>query len=112
LTVYSRNMTEFQKRIGSKAEVYHSTARSTSGGLKKKDLVLNKHGRIVSRKKQALGRKSIKHLFALGFKPKKGKFSLMRKSMAKGKKSKRSTRKRGGATEGADLKEAFEAMQQ
>jgi hypothetical protein len=61
-------------------------------------------GRIVSRKKHAAGKKAIKRLFALGYKPQKGKFSLMRKSMAKtksmgkakGKKSKRSTRKRGG----------------
>jgi len=105
-------MTDKIKTIGSKAEVFHGTAKKTSGGIVRAGLVKNRHGRIVSRKKQALGRKSIKHLFALGFKPKKGKFSLMRKSMAKGKKSKRSTRKRGGATEGADLKEAFEAMEQ
>jgi len=72
---------------------------------------MTKNGRIVSKRKSALGKKTIKRLFALGFKPQKGKFSLMRKSMAKGKKSKRVTRKRGGA-QGADLKEAFEAMQQ
>jgi len=108
-------MTDEIKTIGSKAEVFHGTAKKTSGGIVRAGLVKNRHGRIVSRKKQALGRKSIKHLFALGFKPKKGKFSLMRKSMAKGKKgkrsTKRSTKKRGGA-QGADLKEAFEAMQQ
>ena len=105
-------MPEFQKRVGSKAEVFHGVAFWTAGHVKRAGLVKTKAGRIVSRKKQALGRKSIKRLFALGFKPTKGKFSLMRKSMAKGKKSKRSTKKRGGATEGAELKEAFEAMQQ
>ena len=108
---FIENMTDKIKAVGSKAEVFHGTARHTSGGLVRASLVLNKHGRIVSRKKQALGRKSIKHLFALGFKPKKGKFSLMRKSMAKGKKGKRSTKKRGGATEGASLSEAFETKQ-
>jgi hypothetical protein len=55
------------------------------------------HGRIISRKKHAAGKKAIKHLRALGYIAKKGTFTVMRKSMAKGKRSKRSTRKRGGA---------------
>lgn len=93
------------KTIGSKAEVFHGTAKHTSGGLKKKDLVKTRKGRIVSRKKQAAGKKAIKRLFALGYKPKKGKFTLMSKS----KKGARRTRKRGGAEpfEGASLAEAF-----
>ena len=100
----------FQRTVGSKAEVFHSTCLRTSGGLKKKDLMMTAKGRIVSRKKHAAGKKAIKRLFALGYKPQKGKFSLMRKgttksmgkakgtakSMGKGKKSRRSTRKRGG----------------
>ena len=69
-------------RIGSKAQVFHGTARQTPGGLKKSDLMFKK-GRIISRRKSAAGKKAIKHLFDLGFKPKKGKFTLMRKSMAK-----------------------------
>ena len=87
------------KAVGSKAEVFHGTAKHTSGGLKKKDLVKTRKGRIVSRKKQLAGKKAIKRLFALGYKPKKGKFSLMRKSMSKGKKSSRRTSKRGGERE-------------
>ena len=83
------------KAVGSKAEVFHGTARHTSGQLYKKDLLMTKKGRIVSKKKHALGKKSIKRLFALGYKPKKGKFSLMRK----GKKASRRTRKRGGERE-------------
>ena len=39
------------KNIGSRAEVYHGNARQTSGGLTKKDLIKNKAGRIVSKKK-------------------------------------------------------------
>jgi muramoyltetrapeptide carboxypeptidase LdcA involved in peptidoglycan recycling len=93
---------EFKRTVGSKAEVYHSTASRTSGGLKKKDLMMTSKGRIVSRKKHAAGKKAIKRLFALGYKPTKGRFSLMRKSMSK--KSSRRTRKRGG---NADLAEAF-----
>lgn len=94
----------FKRKIGSRAEVFHSVVEKTSGGLKKKDLMMHK-GRIVSRKKHAAGKKAIKRLFALGYKPKKGKFTLMSKS----KKSSRRTRKRGGAEpfEGASLAEAF-----
>ena len=81
------------KAVGSKAEVWHGSARHTSGGLHKKDLMKH-HGRIISRKKHAAGKKAIKHLFAMGYKPKKGTFKLMRKSMAHGK---RHSRRRGGA---------------
>lgn len=83
--------------VGTKAQVFHSAARHTSGGLKKKDLMKTKQGRIVSRKKHAAGKKAIKRLFALGYKPKKGTFKAMRKSMVNGRKKKRGTRKRGGA---------------
>ena len=43
------------KRYGTRAEVWHGTARMTRGRLTKKDFVMNKHGRIVSRIK------SLKH---------------------------------------------------
>ena len=89
-------MSDKVKAVGSKAEVFHGTAKHTSGGLKKKDLMKH-HGRIISRKKHAAGKKAIKHLFAAGYKPKKGTFKLMRKSMAHSKRSKRHTRRRGGA---------------
>ena len=39
------------KNIGSRAEVYHGSALKTSGGLLKEDLVKNKHGYIVSKRK-------------------------------------------------------------
>lgn len=86
--------------VGTKAQVFHSAARHTSGGLKKKDLMKTKQGRIVSRKKHAAGKKAIKRLFALGYKPKKGTFKAMRKSMVNGRK--KGTRKRGGAA-GEDM---------
>ena len=62
------------KIIGSKAQVFHGNATHTSGGLKKTDLVKNKHGRIVSKKKQAAGFKSIQYLIKAGYEPVKGKF--------------------------------------
>jgi hypothetical protein len=76
----------FQQTIGSKAQVWHGTANKTSGGLTKKALMRNKHGAIVSRKKHALGKKSIKHLEKLGYKAKKGKFTLFRKHSKSSKK--------------------------
>jgi hypothetical protein len=89
-------MTEKIKAVGSKAEVFHGTAKHTSGGLHKKDLMKHK-GRIISRKKHAAGKKAIKHLKSLGYIAKKGTFKLFRKSMATKKHGKRHTRKRGGA---------------
>ena len=84
------------KAVGSRAEVYHQTAKHTSGGLKKKDLMMHK-GRIVSRKAHAAGKKAIKRLRALGYVAKKGTFRLFRKGDATSRKSrKRSTRRRGG----------------
>ena len=92
------------KAIGSRAEVFHETAKHTSGGLKKKDLMMRK-GRIVSRKAHAAGKKAIKRLRALGYVAKKGTFRLFRKSDAKmsssRKSRKRSTRRRRGGAAGA-----------
>ena len=65
--------------VGSKAQVFHGTAKHTSGGLKKADLAQNKHGRIVSRRKMAAGRKALKYLTRKGYKAKKGRFTLFKK---------------------------------
>ena len=97
-------MTDKIKAVGTKAEVFHGTAKHTSGNLHKKDIMKHK-GRIVSRKKHAAGKKAIKRLFALGYKPKKGTFKVMRKSMVDGRRHKkgRHTRKhsrKGGAAAG------------
>lgn len=73
------------KAVGSKAEVFHGTAKHTSGGLHKKDLMYRK-GRIMSKKKHAAGKKAIKHLQKLGYKAKKGTFRLFKKSDAKTRK--------------------------
>lgn len=65
--------------VGSKAQVWHSTAKHTSGGLTRKDLMKTKKGRIVSRKKHAAGKKALKNLIKAGFKAKKGTFKLFKK---------------------------------
>lgn len=66
------------KAIGSRAQVMHGTAHHTSGGLTKKDLKMNKWGRIVSRKKSAKAKKD-KRLEKAGYKTRKGKFGAIKK---------------------------------
>ena len=78
--------------VGSKLMVFRNLAKHTPGGLKKGDLMFRK-GRIISRRKHAAGKKAIKHLVALGYKAKKGSFTLFRKSMAQ--KSRKQGRKQG-----------------
>ena len=66
----------YKQRVGSRAQVMHGTARQTGGGLKRSDLKYNKHGRIVSKKLSALGKKNIKFLERAGYKAQKGKFGV------------------------------------
>ena len=58
---------KFEKLEGSRAQVWHHTAHQTPGGLTKMHLVMNKHGRIVSKKKHAAGKKAINRLKKLGY---------------------------------------------
>lgn len=83
---------KFSKRLGSRAEVFHGTARQTTGGLLKKDLMRNKHGEIVSKKKHATAKKE-KRLEKHGYFAQKGKFGYVRKT-AKSKTAKRKTARR------------------
>ncbi len=82
--------------IGSRAQVWHGTAKKTSGGLTKNKLMMNKHGRIVSRRKHASGKKTIKHLKKLGYVAKKGQFKLFHKA-------RKSRKMRGGMPYGGQL---------
>ncbi len=79
---YHINGKKYSKLIGSRAQVYHTTAYKTSGGLTKAKLHMNKHGRIVSAIKHKTAKKE-KRLEKAGYKPKKGKFIAMKKSMKK-----------------------------
>lgn len=71
---------------GSRAQVYHKTAFKTSGGLTKKDLHMNKNGRIVSMKKHKTAKKE-KRLEKAGYFAKKGEFGFVKKTLAKKHKS-------------------------
>lgn len=50
------------KKKGSKQEVFEGKAYCTAGGLKKDDLILNKRGQIVSKKRSEQGKKQFKNL--------------------------------------------------
>ena len=65
--------------VGTKLKVWHGTAKHTSGGLTKKDLMKTKNGRIVSKRKHAAGKKAITKLRKLGYVAKKGTFKLFKK---------------------------------
>jgi len=67
-----------KQTIGSRAQVMHGTAHHTSGGLTKKDLKMNKWGRIVSKAKSMKAKKE-NRLAKMGFKTQKGKFGIVKK---------------------------------
>jgi len=60
------------RKIGSKNEVWSGTATKTSGGLTKSDLMKNKKGKVVSKKRHALGKRNFKNIQKYSYK-KKGK---------------------------------------
>ena len=76
-------------RVGSRAEVFHGNAHHTSGGLTKKALRKNKHGRIVSVRVAAAAKRH-NHLGKAGYKTKKGTFG----SFKDGKRVGRTRRRR------------------
>ena len=82
----------FEQTTGTRAQVWHGTAKKTSGGLTKTALMMNKHGRIVSRKKHNTAKKE-KRLVKAGFLTKKGQFGFIKK----GTRRRRSRKMRGGA---------------
>lgn len=90
---------KYEMLEGSRAQVLHGTAYKTSGGLKKHDLLQNKHGRIVSRKKHGTAKKE-KRLIKAGYGTKKGQFGAVKLSKGKSKKM------RGGYSNGSNLSPA------
>lgn len=83
---------KYKMLVGSRAQVWNGTALKTGygrAGLKKSDLVMNKWGRIVSKRKHKTGKKSgLKRLHAKGYFTKKGKFGVFKKNATKKSKSK------------------------
>jgi hypothetical protein len=79
----------------------HGTAYKTSGGLKKSDLLQNKNGRIVSKKKHATAKKE-RRLVKAGYGTKKGHFGAVKIGTRKHK----SKKMRGGYSSGANINAA------
>lgn len=77
---------------GSRAQVWHQTAYKTPGGLLKHNLLYNKHGRIVSRKKHGTAKKE-KRLEKAGYKTRKGKFGFVLDKSASTRSNKKKSRK-------------------
>ena len=81
---------------GSRAQVWHGTAYKTDGtpGLKKENLLQNKNGRIVSKRKHTTAKKE-KRLEKHGYFTEKGKFGAVHKSKKShhGKKKRNSKKK-------------------
>ena len=83
----------FTQNIGTRAQVWHNTAKKTSGGLIKSDLMMNKHGRIVSKKKHNTAKKE-KRLVKAGYITRKGHFGFIKKNSRKHSSKKHSRRSR------------------
>ena len=87
---------KYQLLNGSRAQVWHGTAYKTKGDLKKENLLMNKHGRVVSKRKHHTAKKD-KRLQKHGYFTKKGQFGYVKKSGKSSRshsKSKKSTRRR------------------
>ena len=75
--------------IGSRAQVWHVTAKKTAGGLTKKDLFQDKYGNIKSRKASAKAKRN-KKIKKAGWTAQKGKFGAVK--IADLKKSKKKSK--------------------
>jgi hypothetical protein len=80
--------------IGTRAQVWHGTAQKTTGGLTKSDLMMNKHGRIVSKAKHNTAKRE-KRLVKAGYLTKKGHFGFVKKGSRHSRKGSR--KHRGGS---------------
>jgi len=71
---------KFPELFGSRTQVMNGTAYKTAGELTKGDLVMNKWGRIVSRKKHVTAKRE-KRLEKAGYFSRKGHFGYVRKTV-------------------------------
>jgi hypothetical protein len=101
--MYVVNGKQYKELFGSRQQVMNGTAYKTSGELTKSHLMMNKWGRIVSRKKHATAKKE-KRLLKHGFTAKKGKFGVVKigKKTRTGRKGRNSRKIKGGKQEEDD----------
>jgi len=82
--------------IGSRRQVWNGTAKKTPGGLQRSDLIMNKHRRIVSKKKSVSSKKH-NRLLEYGYGTEKGHFGFVKTGTKKrGRKGKKGKKMRGG----------------
>ncbi len=89
-------MTGKTHTIGTRAQVWHGTAKKTSGGLNKSDLMMNKSGRIVSRSKHFSAKKEMR-LLKHGYGTKKGKFGFVKVGSRRHHSKHKSRKMKGGS---------------
>lgn len=68
--------------FGSRQSVYKGFSYKTAGGLTRKDLMMNRHGRIISVKKHKTA-SAERRLEKYGYFAKKGRFGYVRKTQKK-----------------------------
>ena len=83
----------YKHLFGKRAQVWHGNAYKTRGELTKSDFIMNKRGRIVSKRKHNRAKKE-KRLEKAGYFTKKGQFGYVRKDVKtrKAKKSRKNKR--------------------
>lgn len=90
---YHVNGKSYIHLIGSRKQVWIGSAYKTDGQLVKSDFIMNKHRRIVSKKKHATAKKE-KRLIKAGYGTKKGKFGFV--LLGENNSKSRSRKQRGG----------------
>merc|ERR1711929_50304 len=58
----AKRVSKMGKGRGAKARVFRGQKAKTSGGLRKSSLIKNKHGRVVSKKAHAHGKKAYRNV--------------------------------------------------
>ena len=81
---------KYPELFGSRIQVFRDNAYKTTGGLTSDDLIMNKHGRVVSAVKHKTAKKD-KRLQKAGYFTKKGQFGYV-----KGGKTMKKRKQQGG----------------
>jgi len=79
---------KYPELFGSRIQVLRGSAYKTAGGLLAEDLMMNKHGRVVSVLKHKTAKKE-RRLEKAGYFTKKGKFGFVKRATRKNKSSKK-----------------------
>lgn len=87
-------MTGKMHTIGSRRQVWNGTSKKTPGGLLKSDLMMNKHGRIVSKAKHNTAKRE-NRLVKAGYGTKKGVFGFVKMGSRKMRKGSKKNMKGG-----------------